>query len=60
MERLTHSVNPICKKTLQLLLFKYSMTGESQYLSEYLILIYNSLLHFNEFNRSMGFPGKMC
>lgn len=37
------------QKPLQLLLsmFKYSMTGESQYLSAYLILIYNSLLHFN-------------
>lgn len=50
------------QKTLQLLLsmFKYSMPGESQYLSAYLILTYNSLFHFNSSNCSIGFPGKMC
>lgn len=53
----SYSQNP-----LQLLfsMFKYSMTEESQCLSGYLVLIYNSLLHFNSSNCSFGFPGKLC
>lgn len=46
----------LTKPTSVATVLKYSMMGESQYHSAYLILIYNRLLHFNSSNCFSGCP----
>lgn len=51
--RESYSQNPL---QLLLSMLKYSVMGESQYHSAYLILIYNRLLHFDSSNCFSGCP----